>query len=73
MDIEYCSKCGLLHDPNDGDCLGCKLTKEMHVYIKRLNVAMEWLEHIGYIKSNGVWTCEDNGRYCAKCEIYKIT
>jgi len=29
MDTVYCEKCGLLHDPSDGDCLGCNLTEEL--------------------------------------------
>lgn len=29
MDTEYCSKCGLLHNPNDGDCLGCEKNKQI--------------------------------------------
>ena len=28
METTYCDNCGLLHDPDDGDCLGCKLVKE---------------------------------------------
>ena len=29
MDTEYCDNCGLLHDPDDGQCLGCKLTAKI--------------------------------------------
>jgi len=29
MDTQYCEKCGLLHDPNDGDCVGCQLRSEL--------------------------------------------
>lgn len=35
MDTEYCTKCGILHDPNDGECLGCKITQE-NVKLKKL-------------------------------------
>lgn len=28
MDIGYCKDCGLLHNPEDGECLGCLLIKE---------------------------------------------
>ncbi len=29
MDTTYCNKCGLLHNPNDGSCLGCEMVKEL--------------------------------------------
>jgi len=29
MDTTYCDDCGLLYDPNDGDCMGCELTLEL--------------------------------------------
>ena len=29
MDTEYCHKCGFLHDPADGDCLGCEMAEEL--------------------------------------------
>ncbi len=28
MDAEYCHKCGMLHDPSNGDCQGCQLIHE---------------------------------------------
>lgn len=34
MDTEYCHACGILHDPNDGDCQGCKLTKRLNKFKK---------------------------------------
>lgn len=27
MDTTYCDNCGILHDPEDGDCMGCKQNK----------------------------------------------
>ena len=31
MDTQYCDNCGLLHDPEDGECLGCKMSKELRI------------------------------------------
>jgi len=38
----YCEECGLLHDPADGDCIGCKLVKEN----KDLKAMTDWLKKI---------------------------
>lgn len=43
MGTEYCSKCGLLHDPDDGDCLGCDLVKQ----IKKLREIIDCIKEIG--------------------------
>ena len=40
MDTEYCNKCGLLHDPEDGDCGGCELNREIEV-LRDLNEEMK--------------------------------
>ena len=29
METVYCQACGLLQDPEDGECLGCKLNTEI--------------------------------------------
>ena len=29
METEYCEKCGVLHDPDDGECLGCQMAIEI--------------------------------------------
>ena len=42
-DIEYCNNCGLLHDPDDGKCLGCELTQEKKALQSKLSIAMEAL------------------------------
>lgn len=31
IDTEYCNKCGLLHNPDDGTCLGCKQQKDIQL------------------------------------------
>ena len=28
MDAEYCQKCGMLHDPDDGPCMVCQILAE---------------------------------------------
>ena len=43
-DIEYCNNCGLLHDPDDGKCLGCELIQEKKVIQSKLDKAVEALE-----------------------------
>ena len=40
MDTTYCDKCGLLHDPADGDCLGCELIAEN----KKMREALEFYD-----------------------------
>lgn len=37
MGKEYCSYCGLLHDPEDSDYLECKLVKEVKHLKRRIN------------------------------------
>lgn len=52
---EYCNNCGLLHDSEDGDCLGCKMQqqlKQKDAEIKRLgNICKEFIY------------CEENPSY----------
>ena len=42
MDTQYCDECGLLHDPQDGECSGCRLIKEnkkLREYVKDMIIA----------------------------------
>ena len=38
METQYCEKCGLLHDPDDGECLGCAMQKEIDDLKKRIEL-----------------------------------
>jgi len=44
MDTEYCDNCGLLHDPGDGDCEGCKMSSEIKSLEKAIHLLMEFTE-----------------------------
>ena len=46
MDTTYCDKCGLLHDPADGDCLGCELIAENKKMREALGIAHKELSLI---------------------------
>ena len=48
MDTEYCNKCGLLHDPDDGECLGCKMSAELK----------EFKEKVSKYESEGCLMCQ---------------
>jgi hypothetical protein len=47
MTTEYCNKCGLLHDSNDGECLGCEMQKEIKVLKTKIDRAVEMLNSGG--------------------------
>lgn len=53
MNTEYCSKCGLLHDPDNGECEGCKLIAENKM-LKKQNNKM-------YLMLSDVYKDSDNG------------
>ena len=40
METEYCNKCGLLHNPSDGDCLGCKMVEQIKEAAKVIKTIM---------------------------------
>ncbi len=43
METEYCNKCGLLHDPEDGECLGCKLVQQLAETKEKLEIATQFI------------------------------
>jgi len=45
MDTEYCDKCGLLHDPSDGNCLGCEMVKEIKLLKKTIKAQAKMILH----------------------------
>lgn len=61
MDTQNCEKCGLLHDPEDGDCLGC----EMGIEIQDLKNKVEDLK--GYLNCDYPHKYIKNFSTCKKC------
>lgn len=43
MDTSYCDECGLLYDPEEGECVGCKLVaekKELQLLVYKLKTTL---------------------------------
>ena len=56
---EYCNKCGLLHDQNDGECLGCERQKEI-TQLKSQIEKMKCCENCAdYSNIDGVIKCHE--------------
>jgi len=74
MDTTYCEKCGLLHDPQDGDCNGCKLVaenKELKEKLKKeINIDLDLTDLVEMTKAGHFHLCliEDERVVSIKCK-----
>lgn len=46
-----------------------ELKRNVLFQIRKLEIAMRNIEHTGFLKTNGIWSC---GVACPKCEIYNV-
>ena len=66
MDTEYCDKCGLLHDPEDGECLGCELQADNN-RLREMLISVAKTTHKS--KELYEWYCKET----SKPEIKELT
>jgi len=61
-EITNCSNCGVLHDPDDGACLGCKIEDE-NSQLKQFVTAIFDHDRLSFIElRSGIKELMDGGR-----------
>ena len=72
MDTTYCENCGILHDPDDGDCEGCKMQKSINEFKLMIKKTMQSVlmdtDDLSKLMSLGMFaddkTCDEMRQIC---------